>query len=74
MRPKYLLCPGEIRSKNDGDFHYISAGRLIALYGVKASECTTDYRGLDGLIPLEPRYQGDYQEWLKQVESEVQNG
>lgn len=71
MKPKYLLCPGEIRSKNDGDLHYISARRLIELYGVDPRECTTDDRGLEGLIPLRPRYQGDYREWLKQIESEV---
>lgn len=71
---KYLVCPRMITSKNDNDRHYISAPRLMELYGVSPSECLVmpDYhpnspewhqyeRGdFDDLIRLSPRYNGDY--------------
>jgi hypothetical protein len=59
---RYVLCPGYIRSKTDGDLHYISAGRLAQLYGVRISECiiNTQTKLPDGLIYLQPRYHGDY--------------
>lgn len=36
---KYIVVPGWITSTNDGQRHYISAYKLIDLYGVKESEC-----------------------------------
>ena len=66
---KYAVFPGKIRSKSDGDIHYISAEKLIRLYGVDPKECLiiSDDRDLqrqrhriDGLVQLHPRYHGDY--------------
>lgn len=36
---KFILHPDHVRSKNDGDLHYIGAAQLARLYGVKMSEC-----------------------------------
>lgn len=32
---RYVLHPGPIISKNDGDLHYINAPRLARLYGLR---------------------------------------
>lgn len=63
---KYLICPGYVISKNDGDRHYISAHQLMRLYKVKPSECVISNDPdvptslLANLLPLRPRYDGDY--------------
>ena len=64
---KYLICPGNVISKKDGDEHYISAQQLIQLYGVNPKECkiinsVEEAAGLRGseYIVLSPRYNGDY--------------
>ena len=61
---KYLVIPGWITSKSDGDRHYISANKLIRLYGVDRRECVVFQDGergfCDSLIKLEPDYNGDY--------------
>lgn len=36
---RYLLIPGHVRSKADGDRHYISAIELAHLYRVPMSDC-----------------------------------
>lgn len=36
---KYVLHPGYIRSKSDGDLHFIGVSQLLRLYDVKRSEC-----------------------------------
>lgn len=63
---KYLICPGNVRSINDNQVHYITAGQLMNLYKVKPEECViynekTGY-GLQfkGLRSLGPKYNGDY--------------
>lgn len=68
---KYLVIPGDVFSKNDGDRHYVNANDLVRLYRVNPQECViyrpgpgvreSDY---DGLIRLEPRYHGDYDAYL----------
>lgn len=64
---KYILCPGTVRSRTDGDVHYISATELAALYKVPLSQCIVirdgrDWRGLntDGMTELRPRFDGNY--------------
>jgi hypothetical protein len=63
---KYLVCPGRIRSRADGDLHFISARQLIHLYGVNPAECMIRRPGivpqkeLEGKVILAPRYDGDY--------------
>lgn len=67
MKKKYLLCPGYITSFNDGERHYISAGKLIGLYRVNPAECILydnkqpeKLKGLN-LISLHPRHSGVYE-------------
>lgn len=63
---KYMIHPGEVQSKNDGDIHFISYERLIELYGVPRQECLNadrpeHHRGLRvNLIHLYPRRYGKY--------------
>ena len=71
---KYIIYPGHVTSKEDGDRHYISAGELMHLYKVSIKECVIirserDHYKLRGfkrdLIQLYPRYDGDYSMDLK---------
>ena len=66
---KYLIVPGWVTSKNDGDKHFISAERLIDLYGINPQDCRIfnddgkSHRGFirkaDEII-LEPDFTGEY--------------
>lgn len=74
MQKKYVLCPGEVTSKHDGQRHYIGPMQLARLYGVDQRECEIyepapswtewDFRRAEersrGLVRLTPRYNGDY--------------
>lgn len=71
---KYLLLGGFVYSYNDSDEHYISAKRLQELYNLPINECILanneqDLNGVDfnNLIILQPRYYGDYKEYLQKV-------
>ena len=49
MTARYLLCPGPVRSRQDGQWHNVGPGQLAALYGVRLSDCRilpvwNDYR------------------------------
>lgn len=67
---KYIIVPDTVRSKSDGDIHYIGAGQLIRLYGVNPTECVVaDHWNKvswlkriygQNMIVLRPRYHGDY--------------
>ena len=61
-KPRYAVIPGWIRSKYDGELHYIDAPTLMSLYRVKPSECivSSPSRNTEGLIMLRPRYNGVY--------------
>ena len=39
MKPKYIVVPGCITSKSDGDTHFISGQHLIRLYRVNPKDC-----------------------------------
>ena len=39
MAARYLLCPGWVTSRTDGDRHYVGASQLAMLYGVSMAEC-----------------------------------
>lgn len=63
-KPKYMLCPGYVFSRNDGDRHYIGVEKLIELYGVKREDCIV--KPINGWVPrgliqLHPRYDGKYE-------------
>ena len=67
---RYVLLPGYITSKSDGQVHYINPLQLARLYGVNIKECRIVYRDsvismrsynkTDDDIELYPRYDGDY--------------
>lgn len=70
-RLKYLIIPGWVTSKNDGDRHWITAEQLMRLYVVRREQCIvagqTYLAQIAGprfdsrnLIVLRPRYAGDY--------------
>lgn len=74
MSLKYAVHPGMVRSKTDGQRHFIPSIALMKLYGVRPEECLIVSRAdpdkvyLDneekarkmGLIRLHPRYDWDY--------------
>ena len=69
-QPRIYLHPGEVRSKVDGDIHYINAPKLARLYGVDYKKCYVIYETEEGGtagygeretdIHLFPRFDGDY--------------
>ena len=75
MKKKYIVFPGAVTSKTDGQRHYISHTQLMRLYGVDPRECelyeptpwstrsvhfmAEDHQ--DGMICLAPRYDGNYE-------------
>ena len=75
VRPRrYVLCPGMVTSRTDGQRHYVGPYHLAQLYGVAPSECLIHQpepwwpasyheRAEErhrGLIKLEPRHDGNY--------------
>lgn len=72
MTVKYIVIGEYIKSRLDGEMHYVPCNRLIELYGVKKSECTCmteedtyiPYNDIiiqtSGLTILKPQYNGDY--------------
>jgi len=68
MNKHYLVVPGIVRSKNDGQYHYIDATKLIHLYKVDPKRCVVYdknipvevYNQFGKLIRLSPRDSGDY--------------
>ena len=75
MKPKYVICPGEVASRTNGQRHYIGAMELIRLYGVDSRECEihepaswwpNSYYSMTeerqrGLPRLGPSYDGNYE-------------
>jgi hypothetical protein len=70
---KYLVIADYVRSKNDGDRHYIGCNKLMNLYGVHAEECICldsgdrsapsigwYHKRYPGIVELRPSYIGDY--------------
>lgn len=39
MTARYLLFPGSVRSRIDGQVHHVTAPALARLYGVPLSDC-----------------------------------
>lgn len=70
---RYLLCPGPVHSRVDGQVHHVGAAELMRLYGAKPAECVVMPSGPGGLldwalgclergelIALHPRFDGEY--------------
>ena len=65
---KYVVHPGYVVSRNDGDKHYITFIQLCRLYEVNPNECInaesqkqTVGRDLASLTHLHPRWDGNYE-------------
>jgi hypothetical protein len=67
--PRYVVHPGMVMSRNDGDWHFISADKLMRLYKVDPRICGIEDEarpetmvGHDWFdrIHLYPRRDGDY--------------
>ena len=60
----YVLHPGEVTSRTDGDRHYIGQGALVRLYCIPSSAriAVDDGRPRwpDDAIHCWPRFDGDY--------------
>lgn len=67
---RYLVYGGWVDSRNDHDSHFVSAHRLVQLYGLNPRDCLLTDRE-DGRFPeylapdveymvLRPRYDGNY--------------
>jgi len=66
---KYAIHPGEVRSKNDGDIHFIGYKELIRLYKLNLKDCilwdihvNSTFLGRDprDYIHCYPKEDGDY--------------
>lgn len=66
---RYILCPGWVKSENDGQLHYIGAAQLASLYQVPLRSCVVypsdlarqvTWRVQHGDVYLHPRANGDY--------------
>ena len=66
---KIFLHPGYIRSKNDGETHYISARQLAKLYNVNFKECiissNNEIVSTKDQLHLFPLYHGDYDTYME---------
>lgn len=72
MEKKYLVFPGHVRSRHDGEEHLITAMRLMELYKVNPEECIVvgdlneagrimeEEPRFKDMIHLAPRWDGDY--------------
>ena len=61
----YILHPGYVTSKNDGDEHYVGPCQLMELYRVEPRECIVYadkgyHVSAPGDVHLYPRYDGNY--------------
>lgn len=62
---RYVIHPGHVYSKNDGQLHYINGRQLMRLYGVNPSECVIasaqyGWCAPSGCTHLRPRNDGNY--------------
>lgn len=64
---KYILYPGYVRSKYDGELHLVTYGKLIELYKLNPKDCIDGSKvflfhefNKNKLIHLSPREDGNY--------------
>lgn len=60
MTLRFLVIPGWVTSKTDGDKHYIGVGQLVRLYQLRPGEWTDREGGSYGLKRLYPNHHGHY--------------
>lgn len=76
----WVLCPGHVKSKNDGQIHYITEKQLRFLYAMKYLDYVLteeEYSSRQHVRPEEvyvirlyPRYKGDYIEHKNELLAE----
>lgn len=49
MMKRFVLVPGYVTSKNDGELHYVSVHALARLYGLNIEDCTVSEYGEIGV-------------------------
>jgi hypothetical protein len=68
-KSRYAVHPGYVRSRTDGQQHYVGFADLVRLYGVPPGRCvlwdddrreTYAGRNHDEFVHLRPRSSGDY--------------
>lgn len=83
-KKRYVVYPGEVRSKADGQVHFVCAADLIRLYEVDHRECIVHRqrqvydRGYieptyPGMIPLTPRGDGKYADHLSNLKAAAES-
>lgn len=71
MKPLYVIHPGTVISRSDGQFHHVSAADLVRLYGLRPGEYVVYrkpqpgepeviYRTPRPIVHLHPDYNGVY--------------
>lgn len=74
---KYVVYPGWVVSRTDGDRHFISSTQLMELHGVTPSECVVMRSGIrphgisKDLISLFPRTDGSYRNYGREFKGKV---
>lgn len=53
---RYIIHPGKIQSKNDGEIHFIGFRRLVDLYHIDPSECIDASITHQSLWPKDARH------------------
>lgn len=71
---KYIVHPGVVTSRTDGQRHFVSFNQLVSLYGVDVENCIfasdkTHKISADD-VHLWPKYNGDYTLPSKPAEEE----
>jgi hypothetical protein len=68
---RYVLHPGYVISKYDGQEHFVGGPTLAQLYGVNIHDCVfgdiPSYREQENDVHLRPRCDGDYRLPVKAV-------
>lgn len=72
-KPRYIVRPGYVTSKSDGQEHFITSEMLIRLHGVRRKDCIVvpcntvtsrpsffTEQQMRNMTILQPRYDGDY--------------
>jgi hypothetical protein len=62
---RFVIHPGSVRSRHDGDVHFVGFLELARLYGVNPADCldastVPHWAWPKGAVHLFPGYSGDY--------------
>lgn len=66
---KFVVCADDVKSKHDGQWHFVSAQQIARLHNLRPSQWLTLQQAqkiglsLEGLTILRPRFDGDYKDY-----------